>query len=566
MNYKYFKGNFKGISSTKDLVINVGKNNFYNFYWNYIQINTIESIDFYDVEKEKIGDYYYSKKIKPKTWWWHYYWITSKPDIIVKKDFFWIEYINYKFPKLRKRPEVFIPITENNYYNGNLHDILIKDIKLDNNNLGYISRDYVELTGTIYFKIEIPDIKIPENTNNDTDIGTNVSGVIEDSESANTIKKLEEEFHNPVEITNKIDKKNPDNDGRTFPKLSMGWLSIILGVFFWLILLSFFWVFFHKFFFIILIAFVGWLVTRFVNNRLLKNIFNFIFIGALLFFLFNLFSGKDILTDPTVTKKDGKIKVSPPKPIKKEGASIDDIDYQITKEINWFDFISNNYDLKYNTSVQSFFETQKKHATEEENYRNTSKNPLSYFNKLFTKLEQLDEHKIDSIVKVLSTKANAKKLNQLQTAEMVTTFIQEIPYVLVHQNTCQQIIQSEPNNSFIVEYHRDKKPCLANVPGGIQSPYEFLHNLKGDCDTRSLLGFAILKKLNISASVWVSQAYGHSILGIGLPVGNGVCKNINGLNHYAVELTNKGFRLGMISPQQRDMSNWDIALYNNNFK
>jgi hypothetical protein len=32
------------------------------------------------------------------------------------------------------------------------------------------------------------------------------------------------------------------------------------------------------------------------------------------------------------------------------------------------------------------------------------------------------------------------------------------------------------------------------------------------------------------------------------------------------KLTNKGFRLGMIAPQQRDMSNWDIALYSNTFK
>jgi hypothetical protein len=149
---------------------------------------------------------------------------------------------------------------------------------------------------------------------------------------------------------------------------------------------------------------------------------------------------------------------------------------------------------------------------------------------------------------------------------MVVTFIQEIPYVLVHQNSCQQIMQSEKEGSFIVTYHQDKKPCLPNIPGGVQSPYEFLHNLKGDCDTRSLLGYAILKKMNISASVWVSQAYGHSILGVGLPVGNGVSKNVNGLNHYGVELTNKGFRLGVISPQQRDMSNWDIALYFNNFK
>jgi hypothetical protein len=145
---------------------------------------------------------------------------------------------------------------------------------------------------------------------------------------------------------------------------------------------------------------------------------------------------------------------------------------------------------------------------------------------------------------------------------MVTTFVQEIPYYLVHDYTCQKIIQ-DANSAFITSYHRDGKPCLPNIPGGVQSPYEFLHNLKGDCDTRSLLAFAILKELHISASIWVSEAYGHSILGVGLPVAGGAYKTVEGMNHYGVELTAKGFRIGMVGPEHKNMSNWDIALYYN---
>jgi hypothetical protein len=77
------------------------------------------------------------------------------------------------------------------------------------------------------------------------------------------------------------------------------------------------------------------------------------------------------------------------------------------------------------------------------------------------------------------------------------------------------------------------------------------------------LGYAILKKLNIPASVWVSSTYGHSILGVGLPVGGGSYKNIQGVNHYAVELTSKGFRIGMIPAEIQNMNNWDITLFNN---
>ena len=152
-------------------------------------------------------------------------------------------------------------------------------------------------------------------------------------------------------------------------------------------------------------------------------------------------------------------------------------------------------------------------------------------------------------------------MDALQTAEMVITFIQEIPYYLVHDESCEKAVAT--NDKFMVDYHNQGKPCLANIAAGVQSPYEFLHNLKGDCDTRSLLGYAILSQLNIASSVWVSEAYGHSILGVAVPAGNGIFKSINGVKHYGVELTAKGYRLGMVAPENSNANNWEITLYNN---
>ena len=152
-------------------------------------------------------------------------------------------------------------------------------------------------------------------------------------------------------------------------------------------------------------------------------------------------------------------------------------------------------------------------------------------------------------------------MNATETAEMVITFIQEIPYCLVHEESCQKAIES--GDDFMVSYHQQHKPCLPNIIGGVQSPYEFLHNLKGDCDTRSLLGFSILRELNIASSIWVSEIYGHSILGVGVPVGYGIHKEINGKSHYGVELTAKGYRLGMVAPENNNSNNWNITTYFN---
>jgi flavodoxin len=287
-----------------------------------------------------------------------------------------------------------------------------------------------------------------------------------------------------------------------------------------------------------------------------------VFVSALFFILTTIFSNNGYLIDTSTFKKNGFVKIFEPKEIK---LKTEKTDYLVKKDIKWYDFFANIYEIKYNTRYLSFLETKQNHKTVEYDFRYNTPNSMEYYNKLYKNLAEFDKQKIDSITILFAKESKEKKLSQLQTAEMVTTFIQEIPYVLVHQNTCKQLMELEPGDSYLVKYHLEKKPCLASVPGGVQSPYEFLHNLKGDCDTRSLLGYAILTKLNISSSICVSKVYGHCVLGIGLPVGNGVYKSIDGLKHYAVELTNKGFRLGMISPEQRDISNWDIALYSNNF-
>ena len=84
--------------------------------------------------------------------------------------------------------------------------------------------------------------------------------------------------------------------------------------------------------------------------------------------------------------------------------------------------------------------------------------------------------------------------------------------------------------------------------------------MKGDCDTRSLLGFTILKELGIPASVWVSRAYGHSIMGVAVPAGGDNFKMVDGARHVGVEVTAKGFRIGMMAPDQTALQNWNVVL------
>ena len=528
-NPKHIKGKFIGTYESKD-TNSIGMFTISKIHWTYLKIENLELLSVFDFEENKIGDFWFNKKITQKT----------------------------KFKFYKKTTEVFIPKGETEYFSGDLHNVIIKNIAVKKDLYFFKQHSFIEVTGDIYFQVETKPkaVELPieskvEPILNSTGSGVNVdesgADLIEsDSSKINVIGNQNETHSNPV-IAEPIS-----------PTSNHKWIWNLLGILFWIGFLMFCWFNFPKLFYLFLFIGLGWLLTRFFGKSVFGKIFSFLLIFILFGIGLNYFSNKSKDLIPVETK-EGKIKISPPvKTDQKDGSN--NKDFSTEKEIQWFDFINNQYLAKYATSSLLFFESQKIDA--ELAKKGNPSSTVSYFNALYAGMVKNDNPKIQEIVKQFAEKAHAKNLNQLETAEMVTTFVQEIPYCLVHDYTCQQVIDNS-NSAFVTSYHRDGKPCLPNIPGGVQSPYEFLHNLKGDCDTRSLLAFAILKELHISSSIWVSEAYGHSILGVGLPVAGGAYKTIDGVNHYGVELTAKGFRIGMVGPNNKDMSNWDIALFYN---
>lgn len=256
-------------------------------------------------------------------------------------------------------------------------------------------------------------------------------------------------------------------------------------------------------------------------------------------------------------KNEGRTSIQPPVPIEvtdKNGNKKIDSLYQ--HEVHWDDFSQRSFMEQYNTSLSQFEQSNRMHnALSGVDPRGDAR---SYWSSIYQSLARNDDAKLDSIVDYFSHQRDSLQLNPLETAEAVVTFIQEIPYYLLHDGTCDEAVAH--GNDFMAEYHAQGKPCMAGVVAGLQSPYEFVHNLKGDCDTRSVLCHTILVKLGIPSSVWVSEAHGHSIIGIGVAGSGNNYKAVNGQRHFATELTAKGFRVGMISPDHTDMDNWIITL------
>jgi hypothetical protein len=256
-------------------------------------------------------------------------------------------------------------------------------------------------------------------------------------------------------------------------------------------------------------------------------------------------------------KTEGRVRSEPPVPIEvtdRNGNKQPDSLYRHTAE--WDDFMNRSYEETYSTTLGQFTQSSRMHQSL------AGVDPRgdvqTYWTSIYQALVTNDAAKLDSLAHYFADQRDSLSLNPTETAEAVVTFIQEIPYYLVHNGTCEEAANA--GNEFMAEYHAEGKPCLANMAAGIQGPYEFIHNLKGDCDTRSVLCYTLLSKLGIPCSVWVSEVYGHSIIGIGTPASGNNYKTVGGQRHFATELTAKGFRLGMISPDHTDMDNWIITL------
>ncbi len=531
-NNPYFKAKFTGlfkINTTHSSGIYI----FSDIQWTYLNISDCKIIENFEPLKQKTGDFWYKEKINENGFNW-----------------------------FRPKTNIIIPKSIQDAYHGNIYNVLIRNIKINKDKTHFLNRDWFEASGDIYFLLspfnptKKPLINEKNKFNfNSNDVKTPINNIVSGTNVIQNYIQSDTTSHNlPVDIIedNSIPAQKSNNSN------FLKWIGLFFGFFLYILFLISLWSSSKILFAILLFTGLSWVLSRLFNISLLKIILNIVFLFILFCFIITFFY-KTSTTKKPIKTRTGNIKISPPILIKdslNNGLS----DYLTEKDIKWFDFINLDYQAKYQTSIRSYQNSKK----EQDNLNTkvgTSSTSVDFFTKFYAGLYEIDQKKVDNVVKIFKDSATSKKMNSNQIAEMVTTFIQEIPYYLVHDETCAKAVAN--GDSFIKQYHALNKPCLPNVKGGVQSPYEFLHNLKGDCDTRSLLGFAILKKLNIASSVWVSEVYGHSILGVGVPNGHGFYKIVNGVKHYGVELTAKGYRIGMVAPENNNPNNWEITIYNN---
>lgn len=224
----------------------------------------------------------------------------------------------------------------------------------------------------------------------------------------------------------------------------------------------------------------------------------------------------------------------------------------ITKYRIWEDYDGNKYEGKYQLSMNAFRDSK----IFKQNM-NASQNSINSYDEIIYNLKNRDKNKLNGLYKLFDSINLNKKLSKIKFAEMIVSFVQDIPYAIVLDNDCDASLYNDPFTKKYLLNHTGK--CDSYQKFGINTPVEFLMNLKGDCDTRTLLLYTIFSHYNYDIALLSSEFYGHSILGINLPI-NGIVYNYNNQNYVLWETTAPNCKPGIVPNEISNLNNWRISL------
>ncbi|MDN5202879.1 hypothetical protein QQ008_15925 [Fulvivirgaceae bacterium BMA10] len=208
----------------------------------------------------------------------------------------------------------------------------------------------------------------------------------------------------------------------------------------------------------------------------------------------------------------------------------------------WLDYSRTSYCTDYHVAEKSFnISARSRNNISISNVEDYAK----YWGNLYKKLYQLDAPSLKLLEDSLQTIRDKKQLNRTDFAHAIVTFVQDIPYSYIINAPCS-------------DQHRSH-PCVENIKYGILSPIEFLYTLNGDCDTRSVLLYALFRHFNYEPLVVISAQYQHAMLALNITA-TGEYLAHKGKKFYFWETTNVGWKPGMLPPDVNNKRYWKIAL------
>lgn len=234
-------------------------------------------------------------------------------------------------------------------------------------------------------------------------------------------------------------------------------------------------------------------------------------------------------------------------------------DTLINHFIRWKDYDSTAYEANLTISNADF----KSSSVAHNQYQSPGMNSLA---PVYSYLGKMDENKLFRIYNTFDSIRTQRNLDEASFAGMVVSCIQSIPFYLVVDRSCTD---SYYDDDYIQNYLAscNSDCCIGYEKYGVRSPVEFLSDLKGDCDTRSLLLYTVLKHYNYNVALLTSNYYKHAMIAVNFKTRanrEGLTMNIHDHNYYLWETTSAGFNIGSVPTYLQNLDYWEIALLNEN--
>lgn len=305
-------------------------------------------------------------------------------------------------------------------------------------------------------------------------------------------------------------------------------------------------------------SFLGliWLVVRFATffQRLFRYIFyalSLLFVGWLLFSLVNgIKSWK-----PREAKKarherikeETQSEIIPPQTTEEDVIASDSVEIVL----RWVSFDDKTYQGDYRISLADV-------SSSRSTLNGLSNAPIKDISEAYYAAHSFDQPKLQSLFDMLKRMRKEQNLNDLQFAQLIVSMVQSQDYTLVIPESCSDLALSGSRE--IRRLIEAGYPCESPHPFGIKTPLEFLTTLKGDCDTRTVTLYSVLKYFDFDVVILNSDVYMHSMLGINIQGVRGNFKVYNGKKYLFWETTSPNNPIGFLPSEFGIINNWYIAL------
>lgn len=218
----------------------------------------------------------------------------------------------------------------------------------------------------------------------------------------------------------------------------------------------------------------------------------------------------------------------------------------------WKDYDGNQYE-GYIWTKASDYSKAKYYKTN----LNLQQNAPRAYDEIIYLLKENDKHNLGGIYQLFDSIRKKEQLSNVKFAELLVSFIQDIPYAIILPNDCNPNLYDD---KFIREYlTSENAQCDGFEKFGINSPVEFMSNLYGDCDTRTLLLYTMFAHYNYDVALFSSEYYSHSIIGVNLPI-SGIAYKYENQRYVLWETTAPNTKAGVLPKEISNLNYWRISL------